>query len=506
MRVRASMVLVFGLLSLSAFATDYGWDGAGGTPGWGNVTNWVPDAAPGDPAADDTVSAPGDGSVLDTNRTIRALRVNASGAPLSRSVSLGAWRLAVTDDLEVGISGADRQGSNLVLSNGVLAVGSDLSAGRIAVARALGASGVDHYGTLDISGCTVTGILSELSIGVQGEQVNGAHGVVRLGEADISASTINVGQDRWSNGRLLCSAGTRLDAGSFYVGRNAGWQNSHVDVSNGTLVVRNVLSLMETGQGYTQAQKPTATLTVGPQGCVMLGSVSNRAASLVLCRSSFSGVDYYGTLDCSAGTFIGYVSTVYVGRSVSGTPGSHGTLKLGRGVLDATSMTVSGVAWDWGCRVELDGTDANIQTLSVQYPTSGGSHPYWEMRGGAVVRVDGSVSFTGSSSTLRSKVTGAPTGFWLADGAGLSLVPAMQIEFHDPDSGFQGHYWGFAWSGSHSNSVQSLVDTGKVTWDDTTYLSSDYAGTASVYYDLPTDTTYVGLIVPVPPALLLLVR
>lgn len=204
--------------------------------------------------------------------------------------------------------------------------------------------------------------------------------------------------------------------------------------------------------------------------------------------SSFAG----GTVDFLNVPFDGVVNVMNVSTVLVGSAGSgytfinqgglkgharRGRLRLGPGSVTVDVMvcgkypnlSVGQLCYSGDAALTLNGTAVNVRRRLDIYDVT----------------------------TIDVQVNGLPAGLVLDSGASMvvsNTLPGPQITmtFKNPSSSFAGAYSGFSWGGNHLIQVQDWITAGVMAINNT--MSPQY-GTPTVFYHVPTDATYVGILV-----------
>ncbi len=146
--------------------------------------------------------------------------------------------------------------------------------------------------------------------------------------------------------------------------------------------------------------------------------------------------------------------------------------------------------------------------------TAAGSEGLLELHG-THLEVAGDVSIYDTGS-IRVFVPDVAAGLSLLETSSLGIGsgasydirfaenPAAGLLLGSADNHDAIHY-GLKWSGDHVDALTAASLTGKLTWDDTTYLTGPFSGSAGIFFDAGANATYVGFyVVPEPSTLVLL--
>ncbi len=383
----------------------------------------------------------------------------ADTAIINSGVALTPRLVALDGDTTVGVFGAGfHQGAavgttvfNTTLTTAdstprTLTVGSSVSGGVIRVA-----SGVDTFAKVDQSTLTVSNGVKLALVG--GEFMVGA--ITTTGTTHTHSELI---------GTVSLAAGSSLDVGT--TTNRSTWVVGRKNVTHSNTGIDRLVDGRVVASAGSNVSAYLSTLIIGNNegrssaDTLIKGAIDLRQATV----SAF---------DVAGDAVIGH--SLRVGATQGG--GSQGALRLAN-----TSARVGGNLLIGDNRANSDGLlDLANTTLSLE--------------GNAVIDLSGQVSILagGTSSGLRLSATSALTINAL--GANASDANAGYfITFENPDNDFTGIYFGLAWEGDKVAAMNNLVGNFAITWDNQMTLLNP-----TVFYDLGSNTTYLGVhVVPEP--------
>ena len=242
----------------------------------------------------------------------------------------------------------------------------------------------------------------------------------------------------------------------------------------------------------------SGTVTWGDNVSVRFGSQEQRVAAQIgvssLTRSTNNAVS--GAVVGTGGTFSGYFSSLVVGAqnatAASKTYQSTGVLDLRQVAVE--HFSVSGntdIGYGTGAgskgRVYLADTEAsfggNVRVGSSD--TTNGEGLLGLKNTVAAVGGDFTIHASGSVEVI---VDGSSSGIYLSEESAftLDLGGLYSISFSEPLNRTT-PYFGLAWEGDKVSYPESLVAAGAIVWSG---LEAEGIG---IFYDLNTNTTYIGL-------------
>jgi hypothetical protein len=429
-----------------------------------------------------TVSNPGP-----TSRTANGVftLADAAAAVIGGNLSVGAG----------DANGVFNHGAGASVDvGGNLNVGIGQSSGFAGDAGAASTYTVPVTGTLAFSG-----IASSLSVAV-GTYARGTFTYNNPTDALMVPGNVLIGQGtylnpgptrRYANGIFTLAANAALDIGGNFTigGYTASATFNHGDGASvavgGNLIV---------GGGYNNT---TVTYSVPETGILTL---DGPASSLLIAAQAGSGRGTFAYNNPDVPLAIPGNVVIGQGERVNPGPTSwHATGTLDQGAN--TIMTISG----------------NL-TVGSSY-TLAGNGGVFNIGEGALVTVTGGTAVaTGSESRGRLHINVGDSASGLILGSSLTVGGdgLIDITFAEnplnallgTELNHTGIHYGLKWAGNQVSTLTSLEP--RLTWNDEAYLTGDFYGAGSIFYDIGTDTTYVGFyiyedVIPEPASLALLV-
>lgn len=214
------------------------------------------------------------------------------------------------------------------------------------------------------------------------------------------------------------------------------------------------------GHGWGYSGRTFGQLDAVADGKVFLGSASEPVGLMAI---GFASGDGHGTGKVSALTWKlnAHLSTLLVGRCV---------------------WTGKGAGF-----LELNEDDViNVSTMRVATRTMGSAEGGILFQGG-VIRVSEVVEI-GATGWITNLVPGYSSGLDLT-GNTLTINGFYHMQFTPPTR--QGIYWGLRWSGNRTNALSTLVNNGKITWDDSA-LPPEQQAALGIHYDAQENFSYIG--------------
>jgi hypothetical protein len=419
---------------------------------WQWADNWLGGVAPTNPTTAvvnfgiEGLSVTG---IVEDARAVGTLRLsNTSG---SHTIDLGGHTLTVSGTLQAGSGG---RGWGL-LTNGTVRVGSGGTPGNISV----GYMDVDTTCKLTIGGAALEGTIDQVSIG---------RGRLSVGVLDLQAATVPGGTLRMSD---------------LYIGdRGANWTYpdsrngiSTLDLGTGTVAAVQIVDNLVIGRGSgrahgrmgevitpvnqsAQGQSQTGTHKL-PVGCDLIfgDATSSPPARCAVTIGRGGDYDTSGELIAqSGGEFNGTMSSLIVGKH-EGVHELRGLLELG--TMDRCTVDALSVFVGRGGHVSLPPGTATVGTTTVGTDTAGNGRldllgTHYSITNACTI---------GARGTVNVEVGSGAIGLDLAESATMTVSAGglIDITFTGPGLGY-----GLRWAGDKTSEIQSLIDDGKITWDD----------------------------------------
>jgi len=441
-----------------------------------------------------------------------------------------AGTLKVSDAVDVKIGSDSVRGGQLVVGNGLsLPAPSELLLGTgdfhaYVTNVTVGRGPSPGVATLDASNVSagILNISGNVSVGERVTSAGAMNATVVLGDgvdavigSATSRSNVLIGDG--ASGAASVQAGSGLFT--------AYLNNLTVGVSHASGVVTGSLGLSAISGGLLDvagnviiAGTSSLFTTVSDNGRAANGSVilsdnfdtklgaASARGTLSISVGDRTGVGSFIT----GGTFNAYLTTLAIGHNTgtnaSTASGTMNLLAVNVGTLNVSGEVIVGKGQGAQGTLRLPAFSASADILTV-----GGTQGAFLGRGlveldGTVFSIASGVTLDGPSAALRSIVSGTIAGA----SAGLSLAGTATLTVNEglialtflPPTSLDSNYWGLRWVGDHVTDLTALYDASKLTWDDTALVA---AGFDPVSIFLDEGVTYVGIVVPEPASLMLIV-
>ncbi len=460
-------------------------------------------------------------SVLDLSAVTDPSVLDVSGNAMIGAYYYGKGDLLLSDSVDLKIGTPTTRAGNL-------SVGESARSGEVFTPHSrliLGQGGFDAY-------------VTNLNIGFGGELSSGlvhavsAHGVlnvsgaVKLGTTAAAVGTLLLGDGMdvefgspsapadlhiggYSAG--INSSGLQLGAGRIEAhlsrfevnGFRAGGAGSYDiffyagDVSEGILNVDGPFTV--SAQRFQAWVTATHTITLGNNFVTRIGSPSTPVAMKIS-----DGFRPAATTFKAGGTFNAYLTELAIARNTDTAEGPAPILFDLSGVTNGT-MQISGsmiVATGYAGRATVKLPAIDVSVARLQVGSSGLNSTGIVMLAGTRFGVTQSVALNAPTAAAKSEilttVSGTSGGLDLASGATLTVGNGLiHITFAASSTDRTSFYWGLRWAGSKTAALQTLINDGKLTWDD-----SAVPFTAQIHED--STYTYIGT--PPPRGTLMIIR
>ena len=494
-------IMVLGIAVLTGHAMAATWDGApdgGGSSAnlnWSTGQNWVGDTAPANPTADmivfgnqGVVTDATVTSVMDVNWAIGGLTVTHTNR--NHNLDIGAGRrLTVNGDTIVGYN--TNNATSIGVTNGTLQLGTTATNKNLVVGRR-DWSYPKPTATITLNNVVLEPHLSNFWVGVECSMEVGVNGTLDLQNATIAGGKLScrefaVGTGPGGNGTVKLSTNTGLTA----IEAVSQFQLGARTTVSGSYKAYGGVGKIGVGPNFN-VLPPNVDITLGAWG------TTRCTVGIGMAAWADAGMTYYPQLvAASGGVFTGYIDTMTIGQRGK----AQGTLNISNMTsvaIDANTIQISqtGPDNDTGKGyIYLPPGTVTTRYLVVS-PEATNTVPTGVFQlNDTTCTILSNVTF-GRNGTIEANIKGQPSGLDLAAAATLTSTTnggagKINLIFKQNPATREVPYWGLRWAGDHVTELASLVSVGKLTWDDTTYLTAKPRGTCKIWAE--SGYTYVGI-------------
>jgi len=490
-RLGTASICAVVLLSIltAARAATITWDGSEANDNWSTAANWS--SALGNPTSDTVffnTTDSGNKSVVDADWIIGPLWYRQ----IIHTTDLNGNSLQVNGEVNVAVGSAAAHSATGTWVNGTVTIGSVATPTRWDIAS--NSANVVITGALILADVTVTANVSFLNIGYARRTTGGctaygrltvSNGVDLMIGSAASPVEVNLGwanynrDDQRATGSLEATNGTvEIHAADIYVGRRP---NSQPGSTSGTIHWDQTTAI-DANNIYVPYGSGIGQILAPPSGTLAIGSdvdpVTNLCVAVNHVGTSYSAT---GALDAAEATVAIYAKYLRVGCGRG-----EGSVKLGPGTVRAEVVTNNNSAANSSALLVTSNTILQVDTAFTNGSAGTVTNIIAGTSSGLVISNSASAAFGIHASATGDK--GLNVVFWSAP-TGVSPTNA---------AGATGIFCGFKWAGNHTNDLAAMQSDGRLSWDDTTYLSAPFNGVMTNFYDSASDATYIGCYVTAP--------